>query len=73
MEREEICDEITRTDHLMAFHERKTFDEITKFCTSLGGQFAVARDNASFWQIAEVFNETCRRYPAFSSVQLLHY
>ena len=62
MEREEICAEITKPDQLMAFEESKTFDEITKFCDCLGGQFAVARDNTSFWQITEVFNATCSKY-----------
>ena len=62
VEREKICAEITKTDHLMAFDESKTFDEITKFCGSLGGKFAVARDNTSFWKIAEVFNASCSKY-----------
>ena len=62
VERGEICSAITRTDQLMAFDESKTFDEIRKFCSSVGGQFAVARDNSSFWEISEIFNQTCSKY-----------
>ena len=59
VEREEICSEIIRPDKLMAFDESKTFDEISKFCGSVGGQFAVASDNSSFLEIMEIFNQTC--------------
>ena len=62
VERKEICSEISRTDQLMAFEESKTFQEIRKFCAAVGGQFAVARDNASFWEISEIFKETCSKF-----------
>ena len=59
VEQQEICSQLTMSDQFMAFDESKNFHETTKFCVSVGGKLAVARDESSFSEMSSIYNQTC--------------